>query len=185
MKSLVLLSGGIDSAACVAFYLKLGHPVEGLFIDYGQPVHAAEKASAKKVARHYSIPVEGVVCQGPKVAFCGEVLARNAFLVMAAMLYKPQWTGLIALGVHAGTSYYDCSGEFVADISRIMDRYADGRIVLGAPFLHWTKAMVWEFCLQNDVPVDITWSCEVGPAKPCGTCLSCRDLEAVHARSTK
>lgn len=185
MKSLVLISGGIDSAACVAFYAKLGHPVEGLFVDYGQPVHTVEKASAVKVAHHYSIPLETLVCQGPNVTFRGEILARNAFLIMSALLYNPKWTGIIAIGIHAGTPYYDCSEEFVEDISGVMDGYADGRIVLGAPFLHWTKAMVWDFCLQNNVPVGITWSCEVGPTEPCGTCLSCRDLEAIHARSAK
>jgi len=185
MKSMVLLSGGIDSAACVAFYTRLGHPVHGLFVDYGQPVRSVEKASAARVAEHYSIPLQAVVCQGPWTKYSGEISGRNAFLVTTAMLFNPEWTGIIALGVHAGTEYYDCDPAFVEDMSRVVEGYSDGRVALGTPFLSWTKSMIWDFCLANHVPVEITWSCEVGPEIPCGTCLSCKDLEAMRARPTR
>ena len=33
---LVLLSGGIDSAGCLAFYVDMGRPVTAMFVDYGQ-----------------------------------------------------------------------------------------------------------------------------------------------------
>lgn len=185
MKTVILLSGGIDSAACVSFYSRLGHPVEALFVDYGQPTRVREKASATDVASHYSIPLEIVVCHGPKGSFAGEIVGRNAFLIITAMLYKLNWKGIIALGIHAGTPYYDCKERFVVDISRIMDGYSDGRLVLGVPFLSWTKDMIWNYCSELNVPVALTWSCEVGPTKPCGTCRSCKDREAIYARSSK
>lgn len=37
LEVLVLLSGGIDSTACLDFYLQLGRPSCALFVDYGQP----------------------------------------------------------------------------------------------------------------------------------------------------
>lgn len=46
MEALVLLSGGIDSAACVAFYRRLGNDVAAVFVDYGQPVREQEERSA-------------------------------------------------------------------------------------------------------------------------------------------
>ena len=184
MKSLILLSGGVDSAACAAFYSRLGHSVRGLFVDYGQPVRSVERESAAKVAAHYSIPLQSVVCQGPEANFSGEISGRNAFLITTAMVFNPKWTGIIALGIHAGTEYYDCGHTFVEDISRVVEGYSDGRVALGVPFLNWTKKMIWDFCLANHVPVEITWSCEVGPKTPCGKCLSCRELEAIYARQT-
>ncbi len=52
MDVIVLLSGGIDSAARVAFYRQLGHAVAGVFVDYGQPVRAQEEKSAVAIAAH-------------------------------------------------------------------------------------------------------------------------------------
>ena len=37
MKAFILLSGGIDSMACVNFYKALNYEVECIFCDYGQP----------------------------------------------------------------------------------------------------------------------------------------------------
>ena len=54
METFVLLSSGIDSAACVAFYRQLGHSVSGLFVDYCQPV---------RVRRLISCNAAGVVVE--------------------------------------------------------------------------------------------------------------------------
>ena len=182
-RSLVLLSGGVDSSACVAFYRKLGYTIEALFVDYGQPARDAERAAASAIANHYSIPLQNVTCEGPPASFSGEIMGRNALLVFVALLYNPTWSGIIALGIHAGTRYYDCQKPFVDDLSRIVTGYSDGRTVLGTPFQAWSKAAIWNFCLETNVPLHLTWSCEVSPTRPCGTCLSCRDREALHARS--
>src|SRR5260370_32203116 len=113
----------------------------------------------------------------------GEIAGRNAFLVLTAMLFNPKHSGAIVLGIHRGTHYYDCQDGFIGDMSRILDGYSDGRVKLAAPFLSWTKDMIWSYCLEHNVPLDLTWSCEVGPTEACGACLSCRDLEALRARS--
>ena len=47
MKALVLLSGGIDSSCCVAFYRQAGHDVTSVFVDYGQPVIAPTNSKAE------------------------------------------------------------------------------------------------------------------------------------------
>ena len=53
METLVLLSGGVDSAACAAFYRQLGHMVNGAFVDYGQPVRGQEEESAVERYQYY------------------------------------------------------------------------------------------------------------------------------------
>jgi hypothetical protein len=45
MKVLVLLSGGVDSSCCIAFYRGMGYDVRGVFVDYGQPVNQKEEQS--------------------------------------------------------------------------------------------------------------------------------------------
>jgi 7-cyano-7-deazaguanine synthase len=175
MKVLVLMSGGIDSACCVAFYRQAGHEVAGVFVDYAQPVSQQEEQSARAIAHHYTIPLHVVRCSGPGKEFKDEIAGRNAFLIFAALLQSPHRTNLIALGIHAGTRYYDCSEHFVDHINALLSGYCNGQLVLAAPFLHWSKRTVYQFCVTNEIPVHLTWSCEVGPLEPCGKCTSCED----------
>jgi len=185
MKTLVLLSGGVDSSCCVAFYRRLGYDVRGVFVDYGQPVNQKEEQSAKAIADHYSISVDIIRCSGPSVDFHGEISGRNAFLVFAALLYVPQLTGLLALGIHAGTEYYDCSEHFAYAVNDILSGYRNGAAVLATPFLNWTKHEVYDFCIEHLVPIQLTWSCEVGPSSPCGRCSSCKDREHLNVCTPK
>lgn len=54
-KSLILLSGGLDSSANLAFAVYFDEPVLALTIDYGQRAAIAEIAAAKKIAAYYGI----------------------------------------------------------------------------------------------------------------------------------
>jgi len=85
------------------------------------------------------------------------------------------YADLIALGIHAGTAYYDCSEHFVGHLNALLSGYCNGRTVLAAPFLSWSKHSVYDFCAKNEIPIHLTWSCEIGPVTPCGRCLSCED----------
>jgi 7-cyano-7-deazaguanine synthase len=184
MEAIVLLSGGIDSASCLAFYAQLDHAVSGVFFDYGQPVREQEEKSAAAIAAHYNVPLTTIRYSGPKTNYAGEIAGRNALFVFATLLFRPVQRGIIALGVHHGTTYYDCSQSFTEDMGRIVSGYTSGQVVLGAPFLNWDKQMVIQFAVQANVPVELTWSCEVGPSRACGKCLSCRDREKLHVRSS-
>lgn len=184
MDTIVLLSGGIDSTACIAFYRRLGHAVTGLFVDYDQPVRRREEQSAIAIAAHYDVPLSIIRCAGPHTSFSGEIGGRNALLVFAALMFRPIQSGIIALGIHWGTTYYDCSESFAADLGRIISGYTNGKTSLGTPFLTWRKRLIYQLAVDADVPVHLTWSCEVGPDTPCGRCLSCRDREGLHVRTT-
>ena len=52
--SVVLLSGGMDSATALAMTIKEGHNVIGLTFDYGQR-HRKEIDGAKRVAKHFRV----------------------------------------------------------------------------------------------------------------------------------
>ena len=180
---LVLLSGGIDSTACVEFYLSQQSSVNALFVEYGQLSAKQEIAATKRICYHYGISLSIVSCNGAQGKTSGLIQGRNAFLLCTALMEFGKPSGIIAIGVHAGTSYSDCSKRFLKTVQVIFDDYADGCIRVGAPFLEWTKRDIWDYCLDRQVPLQLTYSCELGQNQPCGQCLSCRDLESLRALS--
>jgi 7-cyano-7-deazaguanine synthase len=179
----VLASGGIDSAACINFYLSRHYKVLPLFVRYGQPACAAENRSVRAVCKHFGLRLRIVSVTGFSGLRGGELCGRNLFLVSAAMMATQGSTNIISLGVHAGTRYFDCSEDFARKTESMISAYTDGRVTFGAPFLDWAKQDVFKYCMESDVPVGITWSCEASSKKPCGTCLSCRDRERLLARA--
>lgn len=177
----VLLSGGIDSAACVAFYLARKCHVRAVHIDYGQSAANEEDIASEAIARHFNIErmkleLRGTASKGP-----GMIYGRNAFLLLTALMESGMAATTYAIGIHSGTEYHDCSQSFLDSIQRTFDIYTDGVVRVGAPFVGWTKRQIWEFCIERTVPTQLTYSCEVGGNPPCGQCLSCRDMEVLRA----
>lgn len=177
----VLVSGGIDSAALLAFYRRQRFNVQALFVDFGQPAAKQESLAARAVCKHYGVPLTITTVKSGAAFSPGEIPGRNAFLVFAAVLVCGGQPGMIAIGIHEGSPYYDCSEGFLTSIQTVVDGYAAGRIKVTAPFLKWGKRIIWEFCKKVGVPVDSTYSCEKGGVRPCGRCISCKDREALSA----
>lgn len=176
----MLLSGGVDSAAAVAFFVERGYHIEAVHFNYGQAAAEMELRAAQTIARHYEIKLKVVGLTASKIKSAGHINGRNAFLLFASLMEFPWNSGGIGVGIHAGTRYFDCTSTFVTRIQQIFDGYTDGRIRVVAPFLSWEKSRIWDFCKAANVPVSLTYSCEAGNAKPCGRCLSCKDLEVLR-----
>lgn len=177
---IVLFSGGIDSTACIHYYLNQGFNVKAIFIDYGQITSIKEFQSATKIAKHYKISLDHLIFKNSQVYSEGEIKGRNAFLILALLLNYPQFIGIISLGIHSGVYYYDCSENFLKDIQRLLDGYTDGQVVIDTPFLKWDKKMIYNYCIDNKIPIHLTYSCENSSDKPCGICNSCRDRRSLN-----
>lgn len=175
----VLLSGGLDSVACAHFLQQRGLEVRGLFIDYGQVAVRREAAASAALAEHLAIPLEGCTLSNPVRRGAGELPGRNAMLIFNALFLTQAETDLLALGLHAGVPYFDCSETFVASASRLLLELTDGRVSLLAPFITWTKKDVFDYFRTTGLPLALTYSCESGTDPVCGTCASCRDRKAL------
>ena len=178
---LVLLSGGLDSAACLAFFADLGQPSMALHVDYGQPARHNEARAARAVAAHFGAPLEirTVTSALPKTP--GLIRGRNAFLVAVALLEAPPGIRTIAIGVHSGTAYADCSPEFVSLMADMAARSTNNLVRVSAPFVSCSKADIAAYARERGLPFGMTYSCEEGRAAPCGSCSSCLDRKAVDA----
>ena len=178
---LILLSGGIDSAACVAFYLEMGRRPCAMFVDYQQPAARQEAFAAQAVSDYYRIHLTKLVWNGQTQKSEGLIPSRNAFLLTAALMERPSSVTTVAIGIHTGTNYKDCSSEFVVAMQTVYDVYGEGRISIATPFGDWTKGEIYAYCDSQRVPIALTYSCERSGEMPCGECLSCLDRRMIFA----
>lgn len=155
-----------------------------MHVSYGQPAQTEEALSAERIASHYHVPLLKTSWQTGRKRSIGEVAGRNAFFITAALLEAEPSVRTIALGIHAGTSYIDCSKSFIDTATKLVQMYAPPLRSLGTPFLEWHKADLFAYAATRKVPIELTYSCELGGPEPCGTCISCQDIQAVTAHAS-
>jgi 7-cyano-7-deazaguanine synthase len=202
--SVVLLSGGMDSATCLALASRDRPPVHALTVDYGQR-HARESRSARAIARHFGVrrhalvrvplgplldsaltqPRRRLPTGGPRPRRIPStyVPARNTILLAIALGYAESH-GLesIYLGANAidYSGYPDCRPEFLRAFERVARLGTKRGVETGrgfrivAPLLRLSKADIVRRGDRLGVPWELTWSCYAGRDRPCGRCDACR-----------
>jgi len=171
---ILLTSGGIDSTALLDLYLRRTAKVNCVYFQYDQPSAKSEKAAVVEVSKYYNVRSTIINLSFPIALRKEELIGRNALFVLAASSLKPPPLR-IALGIHSGSRHYDCTRSFVDDYQRVLDGYFAGTVRLEAPFIDLEKIDVIDYCRANNVPIDLTYSCQRQNYPPCGKCSSCLD----------
>lgn len=178
--TLLLLSGGVDSTALIPYFLERNSNVRCIHFEYGQKNKEGERRAVQNISNYYNVQTEYISLGFPLTNLGGEYISRNAlFILMAANLY-PKEISTIALGIHDGTPYYDCSQKFLRDCQTLIDGYFNGTLTIDAPFLLHNKEQVFHYCIDNKIPLNLTYSCERRSEIPCGTCPSCKDRSVLN-----
>lgn len=175
----MLLSGGIDSAVVGALVAEHS-AVDALFVDYGQPSGEAEREASMSVAAVLDAAWHQHNAGSLYQQWGGELPGRNSLLISLAAALFPQ--SHIAIGIHAGTSYPDCSPSFAERWQALLDVESAGGRQLFCPLANLRKDQVVALARSLNVPLDLTHSCERS-AQPCGACRSCLDRSLIDARS--
>lgn len=175
----VLLSGGVDSAVVLALLASDGRDVTTVWIDYGQPAAAGEREASKAIASRYGAAWIELGVAGLVPPAVGEFPGRNDLLVALAAAAAPGRS--VAIGVHAGTGYADCSPSWAEAWQELLTVQHHGAAQLLAPLAGLAKAQVYALARQMGVPTVLTHSCEAS-AVPCGRCSSCADRRGLDAR---
>ncbi|HKN06383.1 MAG TPA: 7-cyano-7-deazaguanine synthase QueC [Thermoplasmata archaeon] len=202
--SVVLLSGGMDSATCLALATQRHPPVHALTVLYGQR-HAREVRSARALARHFKA-VQHTVLRLPLGPLLSSALtdssrplpvhrrpglripstyvpARNTILLSVALGYaESHHLGTIYLGANAidYSGYPDCRPEFLRAFERVARLATKAGVERGekirieTPLLRLSKADIVRLGERLAVPWGLTWSCYAGGRTPCGKCDACR-----------
>jgi 7-cyano-7-deazaguanine synthase len=205
-KAVVLLSGGLDSAAAAALAPDAGcEPAAALFFDYGQRAARNEERAARGIAAHYALVFERIelpwMARLSKSALVAEgaepprwsaarlddaspravwVENRNGIFVNAAAFFAAE-RGMDAVVVgfnrEEAAAFPDNSAEFVDRINRALELSLAAAVRVAAPTLGMTKREIAARALLGDFPWELLWSCYRGGDLQCGSCESCLRLK--------
>ena len=202
--AVVLLSGGLDSATCLAMARSHGFDCHCLSFDYGQR-HNAELQAAARVAgalgaaghrvldlglaqfggsaltdTSIAVPTGGVQ-PGIPVTY---VPARNTIMLSLALAWAEVLGSLdIFVGVNAVdySGYPDCRPEYIAAFEAMANLATRAgvegrRLTIHAPLIDLAKADIIRAGLALGVDYGLTVSCYQadGEGRACGVCDSCR-----------
>ena len=202
-KAVVLLSGGLDSATCLAIATSIGFDCYCLSLDYHQrhiaELKAAENITQKLGAKAHktanldlslfggsaltdnAIDVPELETAGIPVTY---VPARNTIMLSLALAWAEVLEAQdIFIGVNAldYSGYPDCRGEYVSAFQTMANlatkSAVEGKtITVHAPLIHMTKAEIILQGTELGVDYAMTVSCYQADktGAACGKCDSCR-----------
>ena len=203
-KAVVLLSGGLDSATCLAIARSQGFECYCLSFNYGQR-HCAELIAADRVvkalgaAKHrvldfglaqfggsaltdtnIAVPIDGVQ-PGIPVTY---VPARNTIMLSLALAWAEVLGSRdIFVGVNAVdySGYPDCRPEYIAAFETMANLATKAgvegaKLNIHAPLIDLSKAEIIRLGSQLGVDYGLTVSCYQADeqGRACGVCDSCR-----------
>jgi 7-cyano-7-deazaguanine synthase len=209
-KSVILLSGGLDSAVTLYYAKKSGNKLTALIFDYNQR-HKKEVNCAIRLARLNNIKfyVIKINLDWTKSSLTNKsinvplgrslksvniprtyVSGRNIiFLSYAASLAESIGAKSIFIGAHIQdySGYPDCRREFLKSFEAALGKGLKNKgVKIIAPLLGKSKKEIVRLGRRLKVPFELTWSCYNGNARPCLRCDSCRfRLRAFEELGTK
>ena len=200
-RSVVLLSGGMDSCVCAALAVR-DTIAAALHVSYGQRTeererqsfeHICDRLGIKKrlVIRNEALSIIGgsaltdteihVPEAGEKIG-AGDVPVtyvpfRNAHFLAAAV----SWAEVLdADKIYIGaveqdsSGYPDCRPAYYRAFNEVVKAGTrEGKIGIVTPLIALRKAEIVKLGLELDAPFDLTWSCYSREDKACGVCESC------------
>ena len=202
-KSIVLLSGGMDSATALSIAKSKRLSCYALTINYGQK-HSTEIEKAKLIANHFQV-IEHKIIEIDLTVFGGSALtdksidipekesqgipvtyvpARNTIFFSLALA----WAEVIgANSIYSGVNaidysgYPDCRPEYIEAMQGLVNlatkaTVEGNSIAIEAPLLNMNKIDIIKKGIENDVDFSKTVSCYqlTKQSKSCGVCDSCR-----------
>ncbi len=203
-RAVVLLSGGMDSAALLYEARACGFDSFPIFVYYGQraadeEVRAAVELSATlgKSLEHVVLPDYREMAPGALTGACAVPEAtqkrRAVTVVPCRNLHLIAWAASYAAKIGADWIFFgatwddreiypDCRQEFLINLEQaLFDALPDRCLQIYRPWIALGKLDVLRRGLELGVPYELTWSCYRGGGRPCRTCDACASRAAVWA----
>lgn len=201
IKSVVLLSGGMDSCVCAALAAR-DTDAGAMHISYGQRTEERERRAFERICNRLGIKRRLALKNELFKAIGGSALTdssirvpetegeigrggipvtyvpfRNAHFLSAAV----SWAEVLdATRVYIGaveqdsSGYPDCRPAYYEAFNAVVRAGTrEGKIEVVTPLIAMRKAEIVKLGLQLGAPFDLTWSCYSREDKACGVCESC------------
>lgn len=201
-KSIILLSGGLDSLVCLGLCKEDYNIALALTFDYGQKSAFKEIEAAKKLCGYYNVEHKVIKLDWLKeitetALVSGESLPegidnpessaravwvpnRNGlFLNIAASFADSGNYTHIILGANKeeGATFPDNTKEFADSVTAEFAYSTLARPVVLVPLINYDKNDIVRLALKNSMPLDLVQSCYSSAKKHCGRCESCTRLK--------
>ena len=199
MKTVVVLSGGMDSAVALAFAKKNGYKItNAINFNYGSKHNEQEGLAATAIANFYGVPLTKIELLFINKLFKSHLLKnggkipdghyeapnmkktvvpfRNGIMLSIAAGYAESvGAKAVIIGNHAGDHaiYPDCREEFIKKLDQSIKLGTYKKIKILSPFVKKTKTDIAKLGNKLGVPFDLTWSCYKGLKNHCGKCGTC------------
>ena len=211
-KAIVLVSGGLDSATCLALAKQQGYDCYALSFDYGQRSRS-ELNAAQQVAKSAGVIDHKVISLGLD-ALGGSALTDTSIAVPEGgtegipatyvparntvfLSYGLAWAEVLDadalfIGVNSldYSGYPDCRPEFIEAYAQMMNLATKkgvegGKISLQTPLIHLSKAEIIKTGTRLQVDYSLTVSCYQADENgaACGVCDSCLLRKAGFAKA--
>lgn len=206
MKSIILLSGGLDSTVCLKKAVDESAAHLALTFDYGHKAAAREIEAAQKICSNYSMPHR--VISLPFLANLGDcaltgerrevpqfqpdssdikslwVPNRNGLFVNIGACFAEALscdTVVAGFNLEEARLFPDNSAKFIDATNRALQFSTISGVRLFSYTAHLTKKEIVALGRAIGAPIELTWSCYSGGEKQCGKCRSCIiTLEALN-----
>lgn len=203
-KSIILLSGGLDSLVSLGLKREELNITLALTFDYGQKSVEKEIEASRKICEFYNVEHKvikldwlkeitntslvsdkdvptGIELDNPEnSAKSVWVPNRNGlFLNIAASFADSQDYDYILIGANKeeGQTFPDNTQEFIDSINKEFEFSTQKKPKVVAPLINYVKNDIVMLALQHKVPLELVQSCYQGGAKHCGICESCSRLK--------
>jgi 7-cyano-7-deazaguanine synthase len=193
--SVILLSGGLDSAVNLAEAAARTEPALALTFDYAQRAADRELEAARTLAERYSVRHKAVELPWfgellpPSMGKDGEQVPahtsdeavwipnRNGvFVAVGAAHSEALGASLLIAGFNAeeAVAFPDNSREYIDAANLALSYSTKGTVELFSFTAEMNKADIVRRAVELDVPLDMVYSCYEGRERMCGICPSCR-----------
>lgn len=209
-KVVMSVSGGMDSATMVAYYLDKGYDVIPVHFQYGSKHNPYELPAAQALCAHYELELlvidmteafsniaSNLMQSGgdiPEGHYADANMSKTVIpgrnTIFAAVLCgiaESCDASTIALGTHMGDHavYPDCRAEYTKALDTLIFLASDKKVSVEAPFQFTDKIGICTMGLTLRVPYAYTRTCYKAQELSCGKCGSCVErLEAFAENNT-
>lgn len=196
--SVVVLSGGMDSAVLMAHTLARGKTVAAVSFDYGSKHNNRELPMAAALCKALDVPHTIIPLPFINTLFSSSLLQsgedipegeydsdnmkstvvpfRNGIMLSIAAGYAESiGAAQVILGSHAGDHfiYPDCRPEFNRAFSQAVNLGTDGQVEINFPFAKMDKRDIGDLGRKLALDFTKTWTCYKGGKIHCGVCGAC------------